>query len=71
MEKNSEISAKVFGHRQEISDGPVYPSSLGSMLNFMLNVVNCTYEMLVPLVGRSSTLTYPCIADLIHNLVGW
>ncbi len=29
----------MFGHRQEIGDGLVYPSALGSMLNFMLNVV--------------------------------
>jgi hypothetical protein len=27
MEKNWERSAKVFGHKQAISDGPVYPSS--------------------------------------------
>jgi hypothetical protein len=27
MEKNWERSAKVFGHRQAISDGAVYPSS--------------------------------------------
>jgi hypothetical protein len=39
MEKNFERSAKVFGYMQEIGDGPVYPSALRSMLNFMLNVV--------------------------------
>jgi hypothetical protein len=32
MEKNQERFAKVFGHKQVISDGPIYPTSLKEMI---------------------------------------
>jgi hypothetical protein len=32
MEKNRERSAKMFGHKPVIDDGPIYPSSLKEMI---------------------------------------